>query len=599
MLDLQGLLTIPFVDPYYGFDIARSGDSVAYSANGAGRWEIVLAPAGSEPKGAKSCTAGIPGAKFAPRWSPGGERLLYVRDLDGGEQYDLFIHDLRTGEHANLTPDTPEAIYPTCSWSPDGRWIAFASNRSGSFDTYVMASSGGPARRVLGLSFQDWEMHWSPDSKQLAVVSEAEGQDFAVHVVSLGESQAHPIVEGQSRICAKDVRWSPDGERLAFASDTHGCFDIGVYELASGRVRWLTEGPGDKETPTWSPDGALLAYVERDGPASIIAVLDQASGRVSHYQVGVGVHHAPRFSPDGAHLWCIFENPRHPSDLWRIRLEDALVEQMSHSLPPGWRSDLFVMPSHVRYPGQDGEPVPSLLFRPPGELETLPPAVVVIHGGPNWISQVCWDPLIQHMVSRGWVVLAPNYRGSIGYGRDWQLASRFDLGGVDTDDVSAGWGYLVDNQLADPARVALTGRSWGGYLTMTGLTRHPDRWAAGAAVVPFLNWFTGHANSREDLQHWDRENFGDPVKDHDLYYERSPFFFLDRVQAPVQLISGAHDVRCPASESTQAREALLAMGKECELVLYEDEGHSFLKRENVIDAEKRRVAFLAQVLENG
>jgi dipeptidyl aminopeptidase/acylaminoacyl peptidase len=134
---------------------------------------------------------------------------------------------------------------------------------------------------------------------------------------------------------------------------------------------------------------------------------------------------------------------------------------------------------------------------------------------------------------------------------------------------------------------------------MTSLTQYPNRWAVGSAVVPFLNWFTAHANSREDLQHWDRENFGDPEENHDLWYERSPYFFLDRIIVPVQLICGAHDPRCPASESTQARDELLAQGKEIDFVLYQDEGHSFLNTENQVDAKSRRVTFLAKVLEEG
>jgi dipeptidyl aminopeptidase/acylaminoacyl peptidase len=202
------------------------------------------------------------------------------------------------------------------------------------------------------------------------------------------------------------------------------------------------------------------------------------------------------------------------------------------------------------------------------------------------------------MVSRGWAVLAPNYRGSTGYGREWQLASRFDLGGVDTEDVVAGANYLEKEGIADPARIAVTGRSWGGYLTMACMTMYPERWAAGAAVVPFLNWFTSHENSREDLQHWDRENFGDPVEDYDLWHARSPYFFLGRVKAPVQLICGAHDVRCPASESKQAYEELIAQGKTCDYVLYPDEGHSFLKMENLIDAKRKRAEFLAAHLED-
>jgi dipeptidyl aminopeptidase/acylaminoacyl peptidase len=106
-------------------------------------------------------------------------------------------------------------------------------------------------------------------------------------------------------------------------------------------------------------------------------------------------------------------------------------------------------------------------------------------------------------------------------------------------------------------------------------------------VVPFFNWFTGHENSREDLQHWDIQNLGDPVENHDLWYERSPYFFLDRVTAPVQIICGENDPRCPASESIQARDRLRELGRDVDFVLYEGEGHSFRKTENIVDAELR------------
>jgi len=116
--------------------------------------------------------------------------------------------------------------------------------------------------------------------------------------------------------------------------------------------------------------------------------------------------------------------------------------------------------------------------------------------------------------------------------------------------------------------------------------------------VPFLNWFTSHSNSRPDLQHWDIENFGDPVNNHDLWHRRSPFFFLDRVHAPVQLICGAQDVRCPQSESAQAYEQLTALGKACDYILYPDEGHGFLKVENRVKSRLQQVNFLAKYLEN-
>jgi dipeptidyl aminopeptidase/acylaminoacyl peptidase len=619
ILDLEALLRVPYVEPYTGFDLSPDGKQVAFSWNQTGQWEIYLLPLDGSTELAKvsstaprQLTSG-PGGKFNPQWSPdgapSGERLAYVLDLDGSESYDLWICDLTTGQHTNLTPDTPHALQPNFDWSPDGEQIAFLSDRTGRFDTYVMPATGGEARLVLSTSYPDWEVRWSPDGRWLAVVAEAKGQDYWTFLVPAEGGEPRLIGDESGPICAKDARWSPDGRYVAFASNAHGWFDIGLYELATGALTWLTEGEGDKEAPAWSPDSApgrgRLAYVVSHGPVSELIVLDLDGGTVANYQVAPGVHYHPQFTADGQQLFLVFDNPGRPCDLWQLPLRpcsgqalaDGSMRQLTGSLPADLRDAPFASPKEVRYPSLDGTSVPALLYRPPQSVE-LPPAVVYIHGGPNWLTQVTWDPLVQHMVSRGWVVLAPNYRGSTGYGRTWQLASRFDLGGCDTEDVVAGADFLIREGLADPARIAVTGRSWGGYLTMTAMTGHPDRWAGGSAVVPFLNWFTAHANSREDLQHWDEENFGHPERDRELYYERSPFFFLERIAAPVQMICGAHDVRCPASESVQARDRLLALGKTCELALYDDEGHSFLKIENVIDAQKRQATFLAQILNN-
>ena len=604
ILDLETLMRVPYVDPDGEFDLSPDGKQVAFSWNPDGQWEIFTKPINisADPK---QVTVG-PGAKLAPRWSPDGNRIAYVLDLDGGELYDIFVYDLVTGEHQNLTPDTDDAIQLGTCWSPDGQWIAFASDRSGCFDTYIIPASGGAARQVLALTFPDWEIRWSPDGLWLSVVAETKGQDYGTFIVPLEAGEAVQVCEGDDPICAKDARWAPDSQRVAFSSDVHGRFDIGLYEIANGQITWITKGEGDWENPVWSPDGSRLACTFSKGPSTSVVVREIEQDTVTHYRVESGVHHRPQFTSDGEHLAFIFDNPRHPPDLWLLSLRDGNLRQLTDSLPPSLQRAVFVMPEEVNYPSIDGRDVPALLYPATrkisvdsGKSGTSPPGVVNIHGGPSWLSQVTWDPLTQHMVSRGWTVLAPNYRGSTGYGRAWQLANRFDFGGGETQDVVAGADYLMRGGLADASRIAVTGRSHGGYLTMTSLTQYPDRWAVGSAAVPFLNWFTAHANSREDLQHWDLENFGDPEKNHDLWYERSPFFFLDRITVPVQLICGVHDPRCPASESIQARDELVAQGKEVDFVLYEDEGHSFLKTENQVDAKRRRVTFLAKVLEKG
>jgi len=592
VLNLETLLRVPQVETDLGFDVGAT--RIAFSWNVTGQWEIYGLPLDGQA-GPQPLTGG-PGARFAPQWSPDERRLAYVLDRDGSEAYDIHVYDCATGQDTNLTPDTPETILPHFHWSPDGQWIAFISNRAGCFDTYVMPASGDPARPMPGIPYPAQEVRWSPCARWLAVVVQARGQEQWTFIVPAGGGEAHPVRTDAGPICARDSRWSPAGRpRLAFASDIHGWFNIGLYELATGAITWLTEGDGDKESPAWSPDGQKLAYVVRHGPTTRLALLDLDSGHVATCQVAPGIHHRPTFTPDGRSVLFGFESPARPCDLWCLSVGDGSLRQLTWSLPTALHDVPFVWPQQVWYPSLDGASVPALLYRPPADR--VAPAVVYVHGGPDWLAQAAWDPLVQHMVSRGWAVLAPNYRGSTGYGRAWQQANRFDLGGGDTQDVVAGADYLVAQGLAAPGRVAITGRSWGGYLTMTALTRYPDRWAGGSAVAPFLNWFTGHAQARADLQHWDRENLGDPEQNYERYYERSPFFFLDRVAAPVQLICGAHDVYCPASESIQARDRLLELGKPCDLVLYPDEGHVFLQIENVVDAARRRVDFLARVLE--
>jgi dipeptidyl aminopeptidase/acylaminoacyl peptidase len=594
IISLELLLQVPYVDSFEGFEISPDGKTVAYASNPTGQWEIYLLPLdGSSP--ARQVSQGA-GGKFAPRWSPDGKRLAYVLDLDGGEHYDIFIFDLQTNQHLNLTPDTPDAIQNTYSWSPDGKWLAFISDRSGRFESYRLASTGGDFHKLPELPFPVSRLVWSPDGRWIAAVGEARGQDANIYILPAAGGEPFPVALNGQPINARAPAWSPESGRLAFASDILGSYNIGIFDIGSRRLTWLTEGGENKEMPAWSRDGKHLAYTCGKGPKNIIQVIDLENKATTDYAVGVGIHNRPEFVPGDERLVFAYSDPHHPDDLWLLEPGVSGLRQLTNSLPASLQTASFVRPQEVTYPSLDGRDVPALLYQPLQPAAGLP-AVVYIHGGPNWLTQISWDPLTQHMLSRGWVVLAPNYRGSIGYGREWQLANRFDFGGKDTQDIVAGAKYLVESGLARHGRIAVTGRSYGGYLTMTCLTQYPDYWVGGSAVVPFINWFTGHKNSRADLRHWDRENFGDPEKDYDRYYERSPFFFLDRVKSPVQLICGAHDPRCPASESIQARDKLLELGKVCDFVLYEDEGHSFLKTENVLDHKKRLVEFLAGLLE--
>ncbi len=668
MIELERLLRVPCVDPEGGFDISPDGTRLAFAWNRTGQWEIYEMPLRSA-RDPWPVTRGD-GAKLAPKYSPDGSRLAYVVDFDGGENYHIFVAQRVRRTSLNeqipsekvprlaglppmvgcdaladdLTPRIPFTIQPNFCWSPDGTQIAFLADKTGCFSAYVISARGGEPHLLLDNGFPAWDVTWSPDGRHLAVVSESHGQDFNIFILPLDGSPAFPIADGTVPLNARDPAWSPDGAKLSFCSDApNGFSQLGLFDLASRQITWLTGEQANVRSPHWSHDGAKLAYIRARGASDEILVcpiedrprvrrtlpgettplnknstqpesfrLERCDAPSWEFQVETGGHYKPHFTLDDRNIIFPFNNPRHPPDLWMADLETGNIRQLTDSLrsndfakhPDRVSRSLtaeavttdFILPQEITYPGFDGTPIPALLFKSEAADETTP-AVVVIHGGPNWHFQAEWYPLMGHLASRGWTVLAPNYRGSTGYGRNWQYANRFDLGGVDRDDCAAGARYLLDNKIADPQRIAVTGRSHGGYLTMTCLTRYPELWCAGSAVVPFLNWFTAHANSREDLQHWDIENFGDPVENHDLWHERSPFFFLENVEAPVQLICGENDPRCPPGESLQARDRLLEIGREVDFKLYEGEGHAFLKTENVVDAELRRVNFLVKHLQ--
>jgi dipeptidyl aminopeptidase/acylaminoacyl peptidase len=630
MIALEKLLRVPYVDPYNGFDFSPEGDKIAFSWNKSGQWELYelplsasdLLPFSPLPMGEGS---GVRGAKFAPKYSPDGRRLAYVVDFDGGENFHLFVHDFDTGADTDLTPkrEMNFALQPNFCWSPDGKQIAFVSNQGGNFDAYIMPSAGGAARCMLAIHRPCWDVHWSPDGNWLAVTFESTGQDYGVYLVPLDGGEAFPLADGNGPLNAHNPAWLPDSKKLAFHSDApNGWHQIGLFAPSNREIAWLTGEAADCRTPSWSKDGSKLAYIRAQGATDQV-IVHALGGKPVAYQVEAGVHYKPRFTPDGEHVVFIFNNPRFPPDLWKLALASGELQQLTNSLSPSFLNtngankrrarisqkkfaefaplatfalENVVMPEEISYPGMDGAPVPALLFKAESARETSP-AILVIHGGPNWHYQVEWYPFMIHLASRGWTVLAPNYRGSTGYGRNWQTANRYDLGGVDTDDVAAGAQFLIREKLADPARIAVSGRSHGGYLTMTCLTQYPELWAVGSGIVPFMNWFLCHDRSRDDLKHWDIEMMGDPNHNHDLWYERSPYFFLDRIRVPVQLICGERDPRCPAEDSIQTRDKLLELGKEVDFHLYEGEGHGFLKIENIIDSETRRVEFLARVLE--
>jgi dipeptidyl aminopeptidase/acylaminoacyl peptidase len=581
MLDLTQLLRTPQVDPL--FDISPNNSKVAFAWNSTGEWKIYEMEL-NDPSHILPITSGG-GGKFNPRYSPTGNKLAYALDIDGSESYHLVVYDSVTKTHKDLTTNISHALQPNFCWSPDGSQLGFLSDEPGHFSAYIMSVDGDSAQLVLDTGHPAWQVEWSPDGKYLAVSCEMHGQDYGIFIIDLDTREITKM-----DFNTIDPNWSPDGGKLAFQSDQHGWFDIGIYSFSTKMIEWVTQSEGDSQAPTFTETN--IACMQSKGIFNWIEIGD-VSGSRNKYQIGNGIHDGIKFTSDWKRMVCTFSSPSQPPDLWMLDVESGESTQLTKSLPEELLSEEYTLPEEFFYKSVDGADVPALLFRP---KQTPAPAVVMIHGGPNWHYSAEWNPIMAHLASRGCIVLCPNYRGSTGYGRDWQYAAQFDMGGVDTRDVAAGAHYLLREGLAN--KIAVTGRSHGGYLTMTCLTQFPELWIAGSAVVPFTNWFKSHADSREDLKHWNIENMGDPNENYEQWYNASPYFFLDKIQAPVQMICGGNDPRCPAGDSIETHDKLLELGKDVELLLFEDEGHEFLKIENILESETKRVEFLARALGN-
>jgi dipeptidyl aminopeptidase/acylaminoacyl peptidase len=571
-----------------GLSISPKGDYAAINWNKSGTWEIWLVSLDGKRK-PKRLTA-PPYSKSSPHFSPDGSKLGWMQDYNGDEKHDLHVYDFATGEVRNVMPDTDEALNDTFSWSPNSRQAVIVSNKGRHFAVHLLDLESSAQRRLTEHSYSDMSAQWSPDGANIAFTSSVTGQVTNVFVMPVSGGEPRAIADANGPIDASSQSWSPDGKHLAFVGHPDDNAQIGIYHLETNTVEWVTNEKWDHESPTFSKDGRQLAYtVNHDGSLSLV-VVEVTTGRKRRFDVEDGYHVEPHFAPNGD-IVTVFSSARRPPDLWKLTPKTGKWVQLTDSMPAGIKPNDFVSPSVVRWKAPDGLTISGLLYTPKGKPKKRP-LLLYVHGGPSWQSYNAWYALVQIYVAEGWNVLCPNYRGSTGYGKKFQEANRYVMGHADTVDIVAGAKHLVRKGLADPAHIGITGASYGGYMTMTSLTRHPDVFSVGSAVVPFINWFTEFETEREDLRYWDLQNMGDPAVNPERFHEASPMFFLDRITAPIQLLAGAHDPRCPAGETQQAVDELARMGKIHEAIIFPDEGHGFLKMANRLKAYTSQIKFL-------
>jgi dipeptidyl aminopeptidase/acylaminoacyl peptidase len=577
------------------------GKTVAFICSLSGRDNLWLVPA----EGGWPTQLTISDERQAqPTWSPDGKWIAYASDHQGDEQWDIFLVSPKTGQVVNVT-NTREISERSPTWSPDGRYLAYTVKPkiSSVYEIDVYDTVLRSVKHLTTGTAQDRTNSapvWSADGKFIVYTQwQSKGTDSNLFLVDVDGAHSELLTphEGERTYSADAV--SADGKTVLITSNAgNGYLNVALLDVASKKIRWVTADKSEALGQALSPDGRSVVYdANVDGNTSLY-FYDIASGKRHPLDLPPGANYAAgRVSPftrDGSRMLYLHMGPTAPRDLWVYTLADGSKRQITQALVGGVRAADMVEPYLVHYPSKDGKWTISAFVYMPYNLphQAEHPAIVYLHGGPAAQTVNTFDRFIQYVVNQGYIVIAPNYRGSTGYGKDFQQANLFDMGGGDLQDVLAAAEWIKQTGYVDPKKLILMGGSYGGYMTMMGVTKAPETWAAGVAIVPFVNWFTEIQNEDPALQQWDRATMGDPVKNKALFEDRSPINFVDQIKAPLYLLAGGNDPRCPKSEALQVVDAVKKRGGVVEYKVYENEGHGFSKVENQIDAYKRVADFL-------
>ncbi|WP_086829930.1 prolyl oligopeptidase family serine peptidase [Allokutzneria sp. NRRL B-24872] len=575
-----------------------------------------------------------------PGWAEDApDRNLYVSNASG--VWEVYAWDRATDTHRQVT-DRPNGTYHG-TLTPDGERIWwFADTDGDEFGTWVAEPFAGRAQGTepepgvpgthagypaglqvgskivaLGMSTDDGTTIWTAPLGGDPTVLYQHENDAGAGSLSKDErllSIAHSE-HGDSRHPALRVLRVADGSTVAekWDGEGKGLESIGFAPIAGDpRLLVLHERRGREELLIWDVEADTESLLEFDLPGEIVADwypdgsgllvvhthqsrntlyrYDFANGELSALDIPKGTVGSASARPDGTieYSWSSAGRPPVVRAMSPDGSDRVLLEPAGHKPAPSQDlEDAFV-------PGEGG-PVHALIARPEGAEGPLP-TVFLLHGGPHAADEDRFSAYRAVWLDAGFAVVHVNYRGSTGYGSVWRDAIEGRPGLTELEDVAVVQDWAVQSGLADPERCVVNGASWGGYLTLLALGTQPERWAAGVAGVPVADYVAAYEDEMEPLRAYDRALFGgSPEELPALYKECSPLTYVDAVRAPVLVLAGENDPRCPIRQIENYLERLAERGAKYEVYRY-DAGHGSLVVAETIKQTAAEVAFTRRVL---
>ncbi|RIA10155.1 dipeptidyl aminopeptidase/acylaminoacyl peptidase [Flavobacteriaceae bacterium MAR_2010_72] len=538
---------------------------------------------------------------FAQSYFPNDDRILYSADGNGDEIDHIFMIDL-DGSITDLTPEK-EAKSSFYGWNADKTGFYFGSNKRDPryFDVYEMDITDFKTTLVYqnndGLDFNGI----SNDKNYIALVKSLNTNDSDLFLYNIKAKERIKINDTQSGNSAQD--FSVDNSAFYYTTDAGSEFAyVMKYDLNTKEKSKVIEKPWDVMGAGFTDKGTyMVVYVNEDGKNAIEVLDTKTMKPIQLPDFEDKSITSVSFSDDEIWMRMYVGGSNSPSDLYTYNLETKAQHKLTNVLNDAIDPNDLVSAKVIRFKSFDGVEIPAIYYLPhQASAEHKVPAMVWVHGGPGGQTRQNFSSLIQYMVNHGYAVLAVNNRGSSGYGKTFFQMDDLNHGEKDLQDCVEGKNWLATQPEIDGEKIGIIGGSYGGYMTMAALTYAPEEFDVGVNIFGVTNWIR---TLKSIPPYWEsfRESLylelGDPYSADSTRLKRiSPLFHTDKVTKPLIVLQGSQDPRVLQVESDEIVAGVRKNGVPVEYVLFEDEGHGFVKKENQIEAYSRILKFLDQYL---
>jgi dipeptidyl aminopeptidase/acylaminoacyl peptidase len=532
--------------------------------------------------------------------APGGKQLVCSRDTGGNERYQLYLVSSDGSEVNRISLDI-NAIYHFGAWSADGDRIAYTSNeRNGThFDVYIQEVPSGSRTLVHQTTGNFRILGWSPDGANLILANEIGSAHIRLYLLDVESRQTKILTPADEPGVNLQARWINDHEIIFLTNQGREYLTPAKLNTTNGSLIYpFAEQPLDVEGLTLSKDGIWAAIITKIDGYARLRLGNLEKGTQSEVNgLPDGIVGEAVFSPGGGKLAVSVQSPQENLNIWVIEFEaePLTARKLTQSSKAGIPQDSFIKPDLIHFDTFDRRSIPAFFYKP-RQMKKLPACILYVHGGPASQVLADFDPRFQYFLNQGYAILAPNVRGSSGYGKTYMALDDIELRMDSVADLKYAVEWLRGSGEVDPARIAIYGRSYGGFMVLSAITTYPDLWAAAVDVVGIANWVTFLENTGPWRRAHREKEYGSLEADRAFLQSISPIHQVDRIQCPLLVIHGANDPRVPVSEADQIVASLQAREHPVEYLRYEDEGHKIAKLPNRIDSFTKMADFLDRYL---